>query len=488
MQLLVEITAPAFGPSAVGRRDDGKVVMVHGAIPGDLLSVEVVKETAGYVQARIVEIVRPSPYRHTPPCPSHPDCSGCDWMSIEPSAQVKLKQEVLEHALRKVLPHGRPPVHLAARDQALPSVAGSTHAAAFLADGIGPGLSPAPLQAEADLGYRARARLHVEGKRGQPLRVGFFREGTHDLVPISACPVCVPELSLAISRLAAAPSPADFSGTLELVSDDEGRVLAALFLSLPHPHPALLARQVVEVTAPPPCPPTVGRGLSSDGPPAQKWEGTGSIAPGLAGVAVMSPKGQRGDWGIQSSTLTVLPPDCTIPIFPAAFCQANRAVNRMMVEHLVALFQEHAPEADVLELYAGHGNFTFPLARSGRAITAVELGVRRDLLPKRDNVKWIQGDAAAVARQWVKMGRSPGAVVLDPPREGAATIMPLIAQLAPRHVAYVSCDPNTFARDVAMLADSGYSIATLTWLDMMPNTHHMELVGWLRRGTPLPRP
>lgn len=417
--MILDVTSPAFGPAAVGRRDDGKVVMVTAAVPGDRVRVSVVRETTGFVQARIEEILQPSPHRREPPCAQHPACSGCDWMSTTLSAQRSFKQEVLAGALRR-----------------------------FASEGL---LLHPVRTAGSELGYRQRARLHIESHSGCEMRIGFFREGTHDLHPIRECPVCRPELSRVVSQVAHTRAPADFAATMELVSDDSGNVMAALFLGQPHPDPAALAA-------------AFGK------------------AAGLSGCQVVSPRGKRGEWGMSHSTLSVYFPDpqtaCTIPVFPAAFCQANREVNREMVAHVVRLFQQCAPAADVLELYAGHGNLTYPLAAMGHSLTAVEVGIRRELLPPHERVKWVQGDAAGFVRQWVRMGRTPSALLLDPPREGASTVMPMVPALRPRFVAYVSCDPSTFARDAQTLAANGYALREVTPFDMMPNTHHVELVGW----------
>jgi 23S rRNA (uracil1939-C5)-methyltransferase len=75
----------------------------------------------------------------------------------------------------------------------------------------------------------------------------------------------------------------------------------------------------------------------------------------------------------------------------------------------------------------------------------------------------------------------PDLLLLDPPRAGAANAIPHIIEMNPTHISYVSCDPNTLARDLRILADSGYELARVTALDLFPQTYHVETVASLRR-------
>jgi len=311
---------------------------------------------------------------------------------------------------------------------------------------------PPKPDAKADEGGAAPARCIPSGRTGDGSRIsiGFFSQGTHDIVPIEGCPVCVPPLDQAIASLSRMESPFAFSSTVELVADDEGKVLAAFFLSEPCSAPQRFAEYIGAHTT-------------------------------LSGVLVVSPGKARGVWGMSHSFVTVSDdPPSRVPVHAAAFCQANAEVNRMLVQHVVSSITTNPPSHAapcVLELYAGHGNITYPLAARGAQVTAVEIGVDRSILPPTDGVKFMRKDALDALRSFRSKKGGFDTVLLDPPRTGAKQAMPLVTGLEPKRIVYVSCDPNTFARDAEILQDLGYSLTRLTPFDMVPQTHHVELVG-----------
>jgi 23S rRNA (uracil1939-C5)-methyltransferase len=419
----IRITDPAYGPYGVGRREDGMVVLVRQAVPGDVVLAEVVSRRKKMAEACVVEILEPSPDRCAARCPVQAECGGCSWMVMRREAQLAHKRTVVARTLRK----------LTGDRDAEAAVAPVRHD-------------------EHAFGYRQRARLHVAGEAGASLRIGFFSHGTHDIVPISGCPICLPALDRCIGTLAAFRPHEAVNGSMEFIVDDAERVLAIFYLARPCSDPRGLAQALVEGTE-------------------------------LAGCTVVSPKTGRAHWGIEDGVITVQEePRCTIPVFPGAFSQANRTLNRGLVAHAVERLVAGVPSRDLLELYAGHGNFTFPLASHGFSVQAVETGVRTELLPPAPTVRFARQDAGAFLRRLVRRGERVGAVLLDPPRWGAKEVVPHIVSLAPETVLYVSCDPNTFARDAATLQAGGYRLAEVVPFDLMPQTFHTELAGlFLRR-------
>ncbi len=418
--LRISIERPAYGPYGVGHQDDGKVVLVQDGVPGDVVLAEPVVVKSRMVEARIVEILEPSPDRREPPCPALPECGGCSWMHLTREAQLRHKQTILDHTLRKLFNESCP--------------------------------GCPPVRHERDeFSYRQRARLHPLSDGKSLLKVGFFSQGTRDIVPISGCPICLPALDRVIGSLSRW-SPADsFDGSMEFLVDDMDRVIAIFYLANQHPDPQRLANELGESTE-------------------------------LSGCQIVSPKTGRANWGLEVSRITVQEePPCSIPIFPGAFSQANRSMNKTLVSHVVEIFQRIGGASAILELYAGHGNFTFPLASGGFEVRAVETGVRTELLPEMAGVRFTRQDATAFLRQQVRRGERVDKVLLDPPRWGAKDAIPHIIKLAPHHIVYVSCDPNTFARDGANLAEAGYTMTQVTAFDMMPQTFHTELVGVFER-------
>lgn len=444
----LRIDAPTFGPAGVARRDDGKVVMVHGAYPGDEVRVRVTAEHSGYSEAEVLELLVPSGQRVQAPCGRHPECGGCAWMGLGLAAQRRLKRELVARCVRNL--EG--------------------------ADGLlGEVVTGGP-----DLGYRQRARLAIEVAAGASpgkMRLGFFKHGTHTVVPLDACPVLLPQLNRTLGLLDGWPMAAGMEGSVELSLDADGQVFAAFYLGKPYAGAQALADALVT------------KGV-------------------VAGCVVKAPKSAEGRSGVGVGFLVVAEnPEIRVPVTATAFSQANPWVNKQLVEYVVrevvgakrgtargtaiedalgdvAVGEASADVPHVLELYAGHGNFTRPLLQAGCKVTAVELGVDLGLIEPHPQLWFLRSDAeAAMQRLNKKQGFKPDVVMLDPPRTGAKEVMAAIAKMAPRRVVYVSCDPNTFARDAMVLQKAGYRLASLSAFDMMPHTWHAEVVGRFESGS-----
>jgi 23S rRNA (uracil1939-C5)-methyltransferase len=195
--------------------------------------------------------------------------------------------------------------------------------------------------------------------------------------------------------------------------------------------------------------------------------------PVLAGDPVLRHERRPGDAsaGLQASR-------------PDLFAQANRAANARLVD--VALDLLRPDGEDVLELYCGSGNFTAPLAARAAAVQAVEgqgpaLDLARAALGGR-NVRFYAGDALRLAEAIGRERRKLGAVLLDPPREGARGLGRILDALGASRCVYVSCDPATLARDVRGCVEAGFRVAAARAVDMFPQTHHVEGVVLLERA------
>ena len=173
---------------------------------------------------------------------------------------------------------------------------------------------------------------------------------------------------------------------------------------------------------------------------------------------------------------------------PGSFTQVNRAVNHQLVNEIISM-AAGLESARILDLYAGLGNFSLPLARAAARVTAVEESpyavadaeenLRRSGLK---NVEIIKGDAVKVAARLAKEGRRYDLVVLDPPRAGARGLASTLVRLEPRMIVYVSCHPAAMGRDLAEFASLGFYPEALTALDMFPQTAHLEVLARLVRN------
>jgi 23S rRNA (uracil1939-C5)-methyltransferase len=276
-----------------------------------------------------------------------------------------------------------------------------------------PGVTLHPIASAAPpLGWRRRARFHVAGGR-----TGLYALGTQRVLPIDHCPQLEPALDGALVAVAAASPP---DGELTLLLAHDGRIVVGTERAWRGSHLVIGRAGIVGVIA---GPETHGEVLLE-------------IEPGL--------------WG-----------------GPRDFAQASAAGNAALIAQTRAAIG--SGPGRLVELYAGAGNFTRALLAAGWEVTASDVvaparppDARFEVGPVEDVLARIDGPIDAL--------------VLDPPRAGAAVAIDGMVRLAPRKIVYVSCDPATLARDAARLVTAGYR-ATDAWpLDVMPQTAHVEVV------------
>lgn len=304
---------------------------------------------------------------------------------------------------------------------------------------------------EPSVGYRTRARLSFAGRA-----LGYLGPGSRSVLDVDHCAVLVPSLDAALGWVRAAVLPLlKGAGELHLgVAEREDDGLApVLALRTGDPQaPALyqlLERAVADGTL---------RGAQAD----------------IAGARARLGDPTESSRDVDGRRLEV-------PV--GGFRQAHLAANRMLGEAVLRL---GAPTGKrVLELHAGHGNFTLPLAQRATSVAAVELGEEavRALLENLQR----HGLSAAVhggdALPYVGRARKGtfDLVVLDPPRTGAKELIAPLLKLAPDHILYVSCAPGTLGRDLGMLRDGGYRVIEAQAFDLFPRTAHVETIVALER-------
>ncbi|WP_444984686.1 TRAM domain-containing protein [Halomonas mongoliensis] len=414
----------------------GKALFVEGALPGERVEVAVHRTRKRFDEAHLREVLEASPERAEPPCPHYARCGGCDLQHLEVAAQRRHKQAVLRDLLAR--------------------------------QGVEVPDEMALLAGASD-GYRRRARLGVKVDAEGGVHLGFRARHSHRLVDIEQCTILVPELGALLAPLhqqVASLSAPRQVGHLELLDSDQG--------------PVLVVRQ-----------------LKPHGEDRGRWE---AFATGhaLHLAWLVGRESPRLEWLTPAPALSCRVPsaadasatgELTLGFAPGDFLQANAEVNRQMVTTALQWLTD-LEGTPLLDLFAGVGNFSLPLASAGASVTAVEgspamverladnaarHGARLDAGARVPRVESRQADlaqAGAVARLLDEVG--PEVVVLDPPREGAEpAVLALAAARVPR-VLYVACDPATLARDAARLVHGGYRVTRAAVADMFVHTSHLE--------------
>jgi 23S rRNA (uracil1939-C5)-methyltransferase len=203
--------------------------------------------------------------------------------------------------------------------------------------------------------------------------------------------------------------------------------------------------------------------------------------PGLMGLVLTGPAGKPVTVG---DPVLIDAEHWRLRIRPDLFAQANRLGARAMAEAVAATA---SPGAKVLELFAGAGTLTLPLAHRAGALTATEgegpaLTLLKAALEENGKTaRLIGGPAKRVVDGLASEGVRFDHVVMDPPRVGAKEAIDGLVRLGAPRITYVSCDPATFARDARRLVDAGWRLEVVTPYDLFPHTHHVELVAVLER-------
>jgi 23S rRNA (uracil1939-C5)-methyltransferase len=169
-----------------------------------------------------------------------------------------------------------------------------------------------------------------------------------------------------------------------------------------------------------------------------------------------------------------------------SFSQVNFRQNRRIVDAVLA-WSAARPVARVLDLFCGNGNFSLPLAARAKTVVGMEAYAKSIELARHnarhngiDNARFVCEDSAAGVARLAREGQTFDLVLLDPPRSGADAVVRNLHTLQPAHLAYVSCDPPTLGRDLALLQKSGFRVESIQPVDMFPQTYHLESVTFLQ--------
>jgi 23S rRNA (uracil1939-C5)-methyltransferase len=304
--------------------------------------------------------------------------------------------------------------------------------------------------------YRYRRRIRLHAAPGG--RLGYHRLFSHELIEIASCPIAT---EAADRRLDAARAwikrLVSHVVEVEIVESDDGSVVLAG---------------------------KVDGAIAREDDAAARTFLREHI--GVAGVVLFG-KNARRAWGRRS--IDVSPEDgVAMEVDADVFTQVNRSANRSLVRELMD-WSAFATSERVLELYAGAGNFTLPIARRAGSVVAVEGDARAVENGKKNgiknhlvNIRWIQSHVPEAARRLRQAAERFDSIILDPPRSGAKGVEDDLAALGAARIFYISCNPATLARDLAALARKEYAVKRVLPVDLFPHTFHVEALAELVRN------
>ena len=409
----------------------GKAVFIEGALPGEQVRFRILKRRRHMDEAGLVDVLRASPDRVVPRCAHFGICGGCSLQHLSAAAQLMAKENQLLENLQRI-GHVQPMRVLA------------------------------PLRGE-EWAYRRRARLGIKyvHKKGRVL-AGFREREKPYIADIRRCevlPIRLATLPQELAALAETLTIKDKVPQAEVAAGDEQT--AVVFRVMETPSEADLEKIVAF---------GIERGLQI----FLQTGGLDTVRPVRSDYAPLS-------YAVDGGKVR-------IAFGPVDFIQVNRGINVSMVDAAMTLLEPAASDT-VLDLFCGLGNFTLPLARRAGRVLGVE-GDAPLVAKARANALYngISNAQFAVENlfepntlgDWA--GQQYDLVLLDPPRAGAAQLLPRMAQWQPRRVVYISCHPGSLARDAGILvADLGFTLTAAGVMDMFPHTTHVESIAVFER-------
>lgn len=436
-ELLLSIEKLVYGGDGLAHAD-GSTVFVPYVLPGEQVRASIKARKKRLTWAKLVEVSSPSRERVKAPCPHFQTCGGCHYQHIDAAEQLRLKKEILRETLSRL--------------------------GGISWDG------PIQEHSAEPYGYRNRAQWAV--REAKPRAIGYFLAESSLIVPIDHCPVLSPALTKTFEQL----QNMTRSGVLpehvleiEAFADskDEKIALNVAFqrFSKPAADIATTLRGAL--------PQIESLLLLDQSKDRFELSGPGYLVHEAAGF--------------------------TFHVSHLSFFQ----VNRFLIEDLLRTMTSGAKGDLALDLYAGVGFFTLPLARNFKRVVAVDanLAATRDLYANAEIAGVTITSYNEHAEEFLRKPQErPDFVSLDPPRAGlGAEAAAKLAELGSPEIVYLSCDPATLARDLAVLTGTSrkrtapvadadrpsanrYEVSEVHLFDLFPQTFHIETLIRLRRA------
>ena len=440
--VVTDYTAEGQGVAHV----EGCAVFLPNAICGERYKIRIEKAQKTWAAGKIVEVLEKSPRRVNRECPVAKLCGGCDFWHMDYEEETRLKAERVRQTLNRI---------------------------------GGESLEEVPiLAAPTCYGYRNKAQYPVASKKGKAY-AGFFRAGTHQVVENDRC-LILPQETDRVKNIVI-----DYVNQYRITAYDE-EIHKGLLRHI-YVRRGVVSREILV------CLVVNGRKLPHIPELIEKLK----KIPGFA-TLVLAVNTRPGNAILGNEFITLYGPGyiedtlCGLKfrLSPRSFYQVNHHQAQRLYE--AAITQAEITKDDlVLDLYCGVGTITLAMAKAAGKVIGVEV-IEQAVEDAKDNAKrngienveFFCGDAGKAALELETKGIKPDVIVVDPPRKGLnADTIEALHRMSPRRIVYVSCDPATLARDVALLKERGYTLKNAMAADLFPRCAHVESVVCLSRET-----
>lgn len=443
-------TAEITGYSSTGAgvcRIGGRAVFVPLALAGEVWDVQILKVSASAVYGKGVELKKAAPARTVPDCPVFGKCGGCDLLHMDYDEELRFKLNRVNDAIR----------HVGGLAFTVSEILGADEACQYR--------------------YRNKAIYAVGKNGGGRVVTGFYRERSHDVVP---APDCLIQTEPSVACAAALRKFMD-ENHIEPYDEKTGKgSIRHIFTRC-----SLHFEQSVAVII-------AARGLHEH--TQALVDCLRETCPKLTGIVLCVNK-DPGNVVLAGEFHTLWGDACIedtlcglqFRVSPASFYQVNPRQAEKLYDRAVDYACPDGGTA--LDLYCGTGTISLCLAKRAKQVYGAEIvpdAVENARLNAErngiHNAEFLLGDAFEAAKALSDRGVKPDAIVVDPPRKGLSPdVIAQIATMSPARAVYVSCDPATLARDLALFAEKGYKLQNATAVDMFPRCAHVETVVLMSR-------
>ena len=455
-EYILKIDSMGYRGEGIGKIN-GFTVFVPGALQGEKTRVKVVKVNKNFAFGKLLHIIESSPKRVNPPCPIYRRCGGCQLQHMSYSSQLDFKKNRVKDCLERI-----------GKFQTAETAETISENGLKLYDTIG---------MKNPYRYRNKVQLPV-GTFNSKLKIGFYASRSHDIIDMDSCLIQDESADEAVKLIREWIEKYNITvydektgrGIVRHIMVRKAFITGEIMVVLVTSRPELPARdEFIEIL-------------------------TGNISNIVSIIQNINDSktnvvlGQKSVtlWGKDSISDYI--DNFKFNISPLSFFQVN-PIQTSILYHKALEYAHLTGNEIVFDAYCGTGTISLFLSQKAKRVYGMEIieaAVKNARINAAENgihnVEFITGKSEEIIPQLIEQGIRADVVVVDPPRKGCDTVLlHSIASMSPRTIVYVSCDPATLARDLAILRELGHVAEKVQPVDMFPETAHVECVALMSR-------
>lgn len=448
-EYIFDIISQGYEGEGIAKIENRYPIFIEGALKGEKVKVRIVKVNKNFAYGKLIEVLEASEERVNPACSIYKRCGGCKLQHASYKAQLEFKWDRVKDCVSKI---GK----------------------------LDPSIVKYPLGMEEPWRYRNKVQLPIGLINGE-VKIGFFAPRSHDIIDMESC-LIQDEIGDKVVKLTREwiekfkIRPYNVDGEY----DEKGIVRHIMIRR------GFTTNEVMVVLV------TNGEKLP------HKEEFVDLMVKNIPGIKSViqniNSKKTNVILGLESKTLwgedTISDyiGDFRFNISPLSFFQVNPTQTEVLYGKALE-YAELTGNEEVFDAYCGTGTITLFLSQKAKKVYGVEIipqAIDNAWINaeenKVENVEFFVGESEVVIPDLINKGVKADVVVVDPPRKGCdKKLLDAITNIDAKKIVYVSCDPSTLGRDLAILEENGYKTLEVQPVDMFPNTAHVETVVSLRR-------